>query len=63
MAKNNIKTHQKGDFEYKMTKEMADSILKSRKGADKNKHPQEALCQYVNEEFGIKGNCTRVLFF
>lgn len=66
MAKNNKKkvvVGQKGDFEYKMTKEMADAYLKSRKGTDKNKHPQDYLCQVVNNEFGIKGNCTRVLFF
>lgn len=64
MAKNKkVVVNQKGDFEYKMTKEMADAYLKGRKGPDKNKHPQEYLCQVVNNEFGIKGTCTRVLFF
>ena len=70
MAKNNKKTKaivpvetNNGDFEYKMTKEMGDAILKTRKGTDKNKHPQDYLCQVVNDEFGIKGNCIRVLYF
>ena len=64
MAKNKkIIVDQIGDFEYKMTKEMADAYLKDRKGTDKNKHPQDYLCQVVNNEFGIKGTCTRVLFF
>ena len=65
MAKNKKKivVSNKGDFEYKMTKEMADAYLKGRKGTDKNKHPQEYLCNVVNSEFGIKGTCTRVLFF
>jgi hypothetical protein len=65
MAKNkkNVIVSQKGNFEYKMSKEMANAYLKDRKGTDKNKHPQDYLCQVVNNEFGIKGNCTRVLFF
>lgn len=65
MAKNKKKEviHNKGDYEYKMSKELGDSILKMRKGTDKNKHPQEYLCELVNEQFGIKGNCTKVLFF
>jgi hypothetical protein len=60
MAKNVI-MHQIGDIEYKMTKEMADTYLKARKGDDRKKHPQEYLCDLVNAEFGIKGHCTRVL--
>ena len=65
MAKNSKKTtiNNIGNFEYKMSKEMADAYLKSRNGADKNKHPQEYLCDIVNSQFGIKGTCTRVLFF
>lgn len=64
MAKNKkVIVSQKGNFEYKMSKEMANAYLKDRKGTDKNKHPQDYLCQVVNNEFGIKGNCTRVLFF
>ena len=50
-------------FEYKMTKDMAHAYLNSRKGDDKKKHPQEYLCQLVNNEFGIKGTCSKVIFF
>ena len=50
-----------GDVEYEMTKEMAKQILATRKGAEQNMPPQKFLCQVVNEEFGIKGNCVRVL--
>ena len=65
MIKNKKKVivSQKGNFEYKMTKEMANAYLNARKGEEKKKHPQEYLCQIVNNEFGIKGICTRVLFF
>ena len=64
MANKNFgNTINRGLFEYKMTKEMADAYLNSRKGDDKKKRPQEYLCQIVNNEFGIKGTCTRVLFF
>ena len=65
MIKNKKKVivSQKGNFEYKMTKEMANAYLNARKGEEKKKHPQEYLCQIVNNEFGIKGNCARVLFF
>ena len=70
MAKNNnIENNSKtvspkpfeGDVEYEMNKELAKQILATRKGADQNVHPQEFLCHVVNEEFGIKGNCVRVL--
>ena len=64
MANKNFgNTINRGSFEYKMTKEMANAYLNSRKGDDKKKRPQEYLCQIVNNEFGIKGTCTRVLFF
>ena len=56
-------TINRGSFEYKMTKEMADAYLKARKGDDKKKRPQEYLCQVVNSNFGVKGTCTKVLFF
>ena len=65
MVKNKKKVivNQKGNFEYKMSKEMANAYLNARKGEEKKKHPQEYLCQVVNNEFGIKGTCTKVLFF
>lgn len=50
-----------GGIEYEMSKEMAKQILATRKGADQNMSSQKFLCQVVNEEFGLKGNCTRVL--
>lgn len=63
MAKNKVKAVESvnGDFEYKMSKEMADMYLKSRKGEDKNKHPQEYLRYIVDTQFGIKGVCSRVI--
>ena len=63
MAKNKVKAVESvnGDFEYKMSKEMADMYLKSRKGEDKNKHPQEYLRHIVDTQFGIKGICSRVI--
>ena len=64
MTKNkNTEIYNKGDIEYKMSKALADSYLQARKGDDKNKHPQAYLCEVVNAEFGVKGNCVRVLFF
>ena len=50
-----------GGIEYEMSKELAKQILATRKGTDQNCNPQEFLCRVVNEEFGLKGNCTRVL--
>ena len=50
-----------GGIQYEMTKEMAKQLLATRKGAEQNMPPQKFLCQVVNEEFGVKGNCTRVL--
>lgn len=49
------------DIEYKMSKLMASELLKSRKGSDQNMPPQKFLCMVVNEQFGIKGNCVRVV--
>lgn len=52
-----------GNIEYKMSADMARSILRSRKGADLKVHPQEYLCRYVNETFGLKGHCVKVSNF
>ena len=54
-----------GSIEYKMPEELAKELLKKRKGKeDVNKmKPNEYLCYVVNEEFGIKGNCVKVLTF
>ena len=44
-------------IEYKMGKDLADTILK----ADRTKrNPQEILCEYVNTQYDLKGYCVRV---
>lgn len=45
-----------GLIEYKMPRLMAEEILKG-----KTSNPQEVLCNYVNENCGLKGYCVRVL--
>jgi len=50
-------------FEYKMSTRLYDEYLKSRKGEDKKLPPQEFLCKVVNQEYGIKGTCVKVLTF
>ena len=47
-----------GTIEYKMSKGLADEIIKSAKN---KKSPQEILCDYVNAQFGLKGYCVKVL--
>ena len=47
-----------GTVEYKMGKLMADEIIKASKS---KKTPQEILCNYVNQECGLKGYCVKVL--
>ena len=59
--KNFGETINRGYFEYKMSKDMADAYLSARKGDEKKKRPQEYLCQIVNDTFGIKGTCVRVV--
>ena len=50
------------NFEYKMSKEMANTYLKDRKGEERKKHPQKYLCEIINNEFGMMGTCTRVTY-
>ena len=52
-----------GTIEYKMTKVMAEEILKAAKGkSGKLSRPtQEILCDYVNTQMGLKGYCVNVL--
>lgn len=53
-----------GYIEYKMPKEMAQNILKTRNKDETNKmKPNEFLCKIVNEQFGLKGYCTKVLLY
>lgn len=49
-------------FEYKMSKEMANEILKARKGDNRKKNPQAYLCEYVNEQFGLRCEVTRIVY-
>lgn len=48
------------ELEYNMSKTLADSILKDRKGADKKMDPQTYLIKYVNEQCNLKGVCVKV---
>lgn len=50
-----------GSIEYKMPEKMAQTYLKMRKGDDAKRNPQEYLCKVVNEEFGLKGYCVKVI--
>ena len=50
-----------GNIEYKMPEAMAKEYLKNRKGEDAKMNPQAYLCKLVNEEFGLKGYCTKVI--
>ena len=52
-----------GTIEYKMPEAMAVNYLKTRKGEDKKLEPQAFLRKVINEEFGIKGECVRVITF
>ena len=47
-----------GYIEYKMSKTMAENILRDNKGKG---NPQKALCDFVNTQMGIKGYCVRVI--
>ena len=49
------------NFEYQMDKKMFDSIVKSRKGEDKKINPFKYVVDYINESYGIKGNCIKVI--
>ena len=49
-----------GKIEYEISKLLANSILATRKGLERNIPPQKFLCQVVNDEFGLKGNCIKV---
>lgn len=50
-------------FEYKMSPELMQNYLKMRKNKDKGRDVQTYLCNIVNEEFGVKGKCVKVLTF
>ena len=50
-------------YEYTMSKECVKDILSDRKGQDAKKHPAQYLCEYVTEQYGLKGTCVRVNAF
>jgi len=52
-----------GAMEYRMPKEFANELLKIRKGAEKNMNPQDFLINYVNEQYNLLRNCTKVTLF
>lgn len=47
-----------GTIEYKMGRQMAESIIKESKS---KRAPQEILCNYVNTQCGLKGYCVKVI--
>ena len=54
--------HEKAGFiEYKMPEAMAKAYLNGRTAEEKKMSPNDFLCKIVNEEFGLKGYCTRVI--
>ena len=54
--------HEKaGCVEYKMPYNMAKAYLAARKENEKKLHPLVYLTKVVNEEFGLKGECVKVI--
>ena len=54
--------HEKAGFiEYKMPEAMAKAYLNERTAEEKKMRPNDFLCKIVNDEFGLKGYCTRVI--
>ena len=49
-------------IEYKMPEQMARELLKARKGEAAKMRPNDYLCKYVNENFGLIGYCVKVLY-
>ena len=50
-----------GAIEYKMPEKMAKEYLRQRSGEDAKMRPNDYLCKVVNEEFGLKGYCVKVI--
>ena len=54
--------HQRvGAVEYKMPREMANELLKNRKGTDIKMNPNDYLCKVINESFGLLRHCDNVI--
>ena len=49
--------------EYKMTEAFAKNLLKSRKGTDAKLTPKEYLCNYVNEQCGVRGTSVKEILY
>ena len=41
-------------FEYNISQEMADELLKNRRGEEKKMKPQDFLIKYVNEQMCLR---------
>ena len=50
-----------GTYEYKMTASMAKSILDDAKKSKAKGTKQKILCEYVNSQLDIKGECVKVI--
>lgn len=49
------------EVSYTMSEGVAKDLLAQRKGDEKKMQPQAYLCHIVNEQFGIKGHCVKVI--
>ena len=50
-----------GFIEYKMPEAMAKAYLNGRTVEEKKMRPNDFLCKIVNEGFGLKSYCARVI--
>ena len=53
----------KNNIEYKMPEQMAKDYYKKRGDNNAKMTMNEYLCKVVNEEYGLKGKCTKVILF
>jgi hypothetical protein len=51
-----------GDFEYSMSKYMAEELWRNRKGEEKKMGKQDFFCHWVNTQLGLMGTCIGVKF-
>ena len=50
-------------YTYKMPETMAKEYLANRRGEEAKIHPSQYLCDVVNSNFGVKGQCIEVITF
>lgn len=48
-------------YEYQMSKDYANSILRLKKKDKSKKDPQPYLCDFVNQQMGLRGTCVKVV--